>query len=107
MVFFTDKFLSLKDIKQKSYTQTSLITSLLKLKNYMDIRKKYEMYFMAFWIITLLPFFSTYLSSNILAIAGVFFYIAIVGFLGYLAYKKVDNQINSLMVKMDSKSEIV
>ncbi|WP_299102746.1 hypothetical protein [uncultured Winogradskyella sp.] len=103
IIFFMDKFLSLKGIKQKSYTQTSLIASVYKLKNYMCRRKKYEMYFIAFWILTLIPSSTAYFESHIFGIIGVMLYIAIVGFLGNLAYKKADKEIAILQRNIENQ----
>lgn len=103
LVFFIDKFLSLKEIKQKSYTQTSLVASISKLKSYMAKRKKYEMYFMAFWILTLIPSVTTYFESYVLGVFGIFAYITIVGFLGYLAYLKTDKEIELLETTMKNE----
>lgn len=103
IVFFIDKFLSLKEIKQKSYTQTSLVSSISKLKTYMANRKKYEMYFMTFWILTLIPSAATHVESNILGVIGIILYIVIVGFFGYLAYKKADKEIASLESTMENE----
>ena len=103
MVFFIDKFLSLKEIKQKAYTQTSLISSISKLKSYMLKRKKYEMYFMTFWLLTLIPSAATYFESNVLGAAGVILYIAIVGVFGNLAYRKTDKEISLLERTMENE----
>ena len=103
LVFFIDKFLSIKEIKQKSYTQTSLVASIAKLKSYMANRKKYEMYFMAFWILTLIPSATTHFESNVIGIVGMLLYIAIVGFLGYLAYMKTDKEIALLETTMQNE----
>ncbi|NRD24750.1 hypothetical protein HNV10_15965 [Winogradskyella litoriviva] len=106
LVFFIDKFLSIKDIKQKSYTQTSLVSSISKLKSYMAKRKKYEMYFMAFWILTLIPSATTYFESNIIGAIGVVLYIAIVAFMGNLAYKKTDKEIALLENTMENELQL-
>ncbi|AUC75508.1 hypothetical protein [Olleya sp. Bg11-27] len=105
IIFFIDKFMSLKDIRQKSYTQMSLLASITKLKTYMSRRKKYEMYFIAFWMLTLMPFSATYFSSNVYGILGVVLYIAVVGFLGNLAYKKSDKEILELEMTMSKELE--
>ncbi|WP_405572999.1 hypothetical protein [Winogradskyella sp. Asnod2-B02-A] len=96
IVFFMDKFLSLKEIKQKSYTQTSLVSSISKLRLYMANRKKYEMYFMAFWVLTLIPSSIGHFESNIIGIVAILCYIALVSVFGYLAYKKTDKEITLL-----------
>ncbi len=96
ILFFREKFLSIKAIKQKSYTQTSLISSISKLKTYMANRKKYEMYFMAFWIITLTPSAATHFKSNITGIIAIIFYIAVVYIFGNMAYQRSDREISLL-----------
>ena len=93
LIIYIFKFLSLKDIKQKSYTQTSLVSSISKFKNYISNRKKYEMYFMGFWNISLIPFATSFLESKFQAILFAVAYIGIVAILGNLAYKKVDKTI--------------
>lgn len=103
IVFFIDKFLSIKEIKQQSYTQTSLVSSISKLKTYMANRKKYEMYFMAFWVLTLIPSAATHFESNVSGIVGVLFYIAFVGVFGYLSYKKTDKELASLERTMENE----
>ena len=104
-IFYIDKFMSLKEIKQKSYTQMSLLASIAKLKAYMSRRKKYEMYFIAFWMLTLIPFLETYFSSNVYGVLGVVLYITIVGFLGNLAFKKSDKVILELEMTMSKELE--
>ncbi|WP_179335768.1 hypothetical protein [Winogradskyella costae] len=96
IVFFIDKFLSLKDIKQKSYTQTSLVSSISKFKTYMNNRKKYEMYFIAFWVLTLIPSASIHFDSNVSGILSISAYISFVGVFGYISYKKTEKEIASL-----------
>jgi hypothetical protein len=103
IVFFIDKFLSIKEIKQKSYTQTSLVSSISKLKTYMSNRKKYEMYFMAFWVLTLIPSAATHFESNTIGIIAMLLYIALVGVFGYLAYQKTDKEIDLLERTMENE----
>lgn len=103
IIFFIDKFLSVKAIKQKSYTQTSLVSSISKLKTYMSNRKKYEMYFMAFWVLTLIPSAASHFESNVFGIIGILLYIAIVSVFGYLAYKKTDKEIAMLESTMENE----
>ncbi|WP_289045193.1 hypothetical protein [uncultured Olleya sp.] len=105
IILFIDKFLSIKEIKQKSYTQMSLVASISKLKLYMSRRKKYEMYFIIFWMLTLIPFSSTYFNSNVYGILGVVLYIVVVAFFGDLAYKKTDKEILELELTMNKELE--
>ncbi|WP_296384614.1 hypothetical protein [Winogradskyella sp.] len=106
IIFFIDKFLSIKEIKQKSYTQTSLISSISKLKTYMANRKKYEMYFMTFWVLTLIPSATLHFESNVLGIVAILSYITLVSVLGYLAYKKTDKEIALLESTMEYELEL-
>lgn len=94
--FYIIKHLSLQDIKQKSYTQTSLISSISKFKAYMANRKKYEIYFLGLWVISLIPFATSVLDSQLYAILFAILYIAVVTVLGNLAYKKTDKTIAGL-----------
>ena len=106
IIFFIDKFLSLKGIKQKAYTQTSLISGISKFKTYMINRKKYEMYFMGFWMLTLIPSVSIYFESNILGVLSMLAYIAFVSVFGYMAYKKTDKEIAKLESTMDYELQL-
>ena len=106
IVFFIDKFLSLKEIKQKSYTQTSLVASISKFKTYMINRKKYEMYFISFWMLTLIPSFSMHFESNVLGILSVLAYFTFVSVFGYLSYKKTDKEIASLESTMEYELQL-
>ncbi|WP_178984389.1 hypothetical protein [Winogradskyella helgolandensis] len=106
IVFFIDKFLSLKDIKQKSYTQTTLVASISKFKTYMVNRKKYEMYFIAFWILTLIPTVSIHFDSNIFGVLSVLAYLIFVGVFGYLAYKKTEKEIAFLESTMEYELQL-
>ena len=99
------KFLSIKNIQQKSYTQTSLISSISKFKMYMANRKKYEMYFMAVWILSLIPFASSNITSKIIAVIAAGVYIAVVAVFGYLAFKKIDKDILVLETVMQKELE--
>ncbi|RED42238.1 hypothetical protein DFQ10_109133 [Winogradskyella eximia] len=106
IIFFIDKFLSVKEIKQKSYTQTSLASSISKLKVYMANRKKYEMYFMAFWVLTLIPSATAHFESNVIGIIAILTYIALVSVFGYLAYKKTDKEITLLERTMENELQL-
>ena len=106
IVFFIDKFLSLKDIKQKSYTQTSLVSGISKFKTYMDNRKRYEMYFMAFWVLTLIPSATIYFDSNILGVLAMLAYITFVSVFGHLAYKKTEKEIALLESTMEYELQL-
>jgi hypothetical protein len=89
------KYLQLDDIKQKSYTQKSLQSSVAKFKVYISNRKKYEMFVMSFWIITMVPYALNY-ESTLIVVSGCILYIILVSFFGSLAFKKVDSNIELL-----------
>ncbi len=97
------RFLSLANIKQKSYTQMSLVSSISKFKSYMKYRKKYEMYFLGFWVISLIPYASSSLESRSKAVLYAIAYIALVSVLGNLAFNKVDKKILDLEREMQSE----
>ena len=94
-IVYIVKYLQLADIKQKSYTQKSLKSSVSKFKVYMSNRKKYEMFVMSFWIITMIPYALNY-ESALIVILGCILYILLVSFIGVLAFKKVDSNIELL-----------
>ncbi|MGB3605549.1 hypothetical protein [Psychroserpens sp.] len=104
IVFYIINYLSLKDIKQKSYTQTSLVSSISKFKTYMAQRKKYEIYFMGIWVLSLIPVANTYFKSGFKAMFCAIVYIAIVYLMGNLAYKKVDRTI--LILEKDMQKQL-
>ena len=94
-IVYIFKYLQLDDIKQKSYTQTSLKSSVAKFKIYISNRKKYEMFVMSFWIIMMVPYALNF-ESTLIVISGCILYIVLVSFFGSLAFKKVDNNIELL-----------
>ena len=97
------KFLPLGDIALKSYNQKSLNSSISKLKVYSSIRKKREMYFISIWAVSLVPFISSYLGSDLKAIIAVFLFIAMTGGLGFLAFMKTTKDLNNIGKKMQIK----
>ena len=103
VVSYVFKFLPLSEIKQKSYTQTSFNSSVYKFKTYISNRKRYEIYFMAIWIISLTPFAIDQLGSKFEVFIGAFFYIVFVSFLGLLAFEKVEKTISTLEVVTDEE----
>lgn len=107
IVFFIDKFLSIKNIVQKSYTQTTLLSSITKLKVYMANRKKYEMYFIAFWILTLIPSAAKHFESNVEGVIAILFYIFVVFIFGNLAYKKSNQQIADLEQTIEAEMRLL
>jgi len=105
LVVYMVKFLSIKNIKQKSYTQASLTSSIAKFKEYMANRKKYEMYFMSIWVLSLIPFVSSEFVSVYIAILCAGIYIGVVTFLGSLAFKKIATDILRLETVMQKELE--
>ncbi|MEM5565334.1 hypothetical protein WNY78_09470 [Psychroserpens sp. AS72] len=101
LAYYMIKYLSLIGIKQKSYTQTSLISSISTFKSYMKKRKKYEMYFMSFWMLSILPFAISFLELKGQAILVTICYIAVSSYFGNLAYKKVDKIVEGLETEME------
>ena len=97
------KFLPLGDIALKSYNQKSLNSSISKLKVYSSIRKKREMYFISIWAVSLIPFISSYLGSDLKAVIAVFLFIAMTGGLGFLAFMKTTKDLNNIGKKMQIK----
>jgi hypothetical protein len=91
-IVYAIKYLQLTDIKQKSYTQTSLESSISKFKVYMTNRKRYETLVMAFYALTLIPFALGY-ESLALVLSICLIGILLVSFLGMLAFKRVDSNI--------------
>lgn len=106
LIYYMFKYLSIKDIKQKSYTQTSLVSSISKFKSYMKNRKKYEMYFMGFWMLSLLPYVIAFLESKSQAILVTISYIAVVYVFGKLAFMKMDKVIEKLERELETISHI-
>lgn len=101
-IIYTIKYLQTNNIKQKSYTQTSLNSGVLKFKQYILKREKYEMPVMAFYMITLVPFALRYKSITIV-ISVCLISLALVSFLGFLAFKKVDSNIELLEITLKNK----
>ena len=106
LVVFSVKFLSLKGIAQKTYTPMSMPSNISKLKTYLNNRKKYEKYFMIGWIISLVPYASFYLGSSAEAIIGALIAIVFISFFGWLAFKKVDKDLESIESAIQSNLEI-
>jgi uncharacterized membrane protein len=103
LVVYIVKFLLLKNIEQKSYTQQSLTSSISKFKAYIRSRKKFELLYISIWVISLIPFLSSYLGSDFKAIIAAILFIIITAILGIFAFlkterdlKKLEQQINNL-----------
>ena len=101
-VVYTIKYLQLTGIKQKSYTQTSLQSSILKFKLYMSNRKKYEMIAMALYAITIIPYALHY-ESVTFVISVFMIFLVLVSFLGILAFKKVKSDIELLELSLKNQ----
>ena len=105
-VFYTLKFLSLKKMKKKSYTQNSLGSSISKFRAYINNRKKYEYITTSIWILSLIPSlsqnFDSYLNASIFSII----LCVIVCFLGAKSFKKVEKIISGIesSIQVDSVS---
>ncbi len=95
-VFYIFKYLGLKGIEQNPNTPRELSSNLSKFKIYMKRRKKNELLFLAIWILSCIPAASMYFGSQFKAAIGGVVYILFVGFLGHLAFKKADKEINKL-----------
>jgi hypothetical protein len=65
---YINKFLILKNIDQNSYTSISLTSSIFKFKEYMTRRKKFEIFYISIWAMSLIPFLSTLLGSDLKAL---------------------------------------
>ncbi len=103
LVVYIVKFLLLKNIEQKSYTQQSLTSSISKFKAYIRSRKKFELLYISIWVISLIPFLSSYLGSDFKAIIAAILFIIITAILSIFAFlkterdlKKLEQQINNL-----------
>ncbi len=103
LAIYIFKFLPLGDIELKSYNQKALNSSISKLKVYTSIRKKREMYFISIWAVSLIPFISSYLESDVKAIIAVFIFIAMTGGLGFLAFMKTTKDLKNIGKKMQIK----
>lgn len=102
LVVFCIKFLSIKGIGQKTYTPNSMPSNISKLKTYLNNRKKYENYFMIIWIVSLIPFASFYLGSKAEAIIGALIFGVIISLLGWLAFKKIDRDLEVIESAMQA-----
>ena len=97
------KFLPLKNIEQKPYTKASLTSSISKFKAYIEQRKKFEILFISVWFLTLIPFLSTYSGSNFKALIVTILVIAITAVLGMLAFIRVEKELRTLEIQIQSK----
>ncbi len=99
-VFYALKYLSLKKMKKKSYTQNSLISSISEFRAYINNRKKYEYITTSIWILSLIPSlsqnFNSYQNASICSII----LCVIVCFLGAKSFKKVEKIISGIESNM-------
>lgn len=94
------KFLILKNIDQKSYTSISLSSSISKFRDYMTQRKKFEIFYISIWAISLIPFLSTRLGSDLKAIITAALFIILTATIGILGFKKANKEIQTLEMKI-------
>ncbi|MEO8933044.1 MAG: hypothetical protein ABI295_01955 [Xanthomarina sp.] len=95
-VVYIFKYLLLKNIDKNIDTPVLLTSNILKFKTYVAKRKNNELIYMSIWILSILPFASIYLGSEIKALIGAVLFILIVGFFGMLSFRKVDNELEKL-----------
>ena len=102
LMVYLSKYLSLKTIEQKSYTQTSLISSISKFRTYMTNRKKYEIYYTLIWTLSLFPFMASYFGSEFKAIIATVLFITITGVFGMLGFIKSERELKKLEIVMNN-----
>lgn len=102
-IFYIFKYLRLGGIEQNPANDEEVNSSLKKFKVYFEKRKKNEIFFVSIWAISFLPLASMYLGSDFKALIGLIIYIAIVGLIGNLAFRKADQEMKILQIKMESK----
>lgn len=107
LVLYMNLFLSLKDIKQKSYTTKSLFASILKFKDYMQKRKRFEMIYISIWFLSLSPFVYLRSGSALETILEIGIYLTATALLGMLAFKNVQKQIRNLESEVLSNMNLV
>lgn len=100
LVVYIFKFLLLKNIDQKSYTQMSLTSSISKFKAYVTQRKKFELLYISIWALSLTPFLSSYLGSGLEAIMAALIFITITAVLGMLGFIKAEKELKTLEAKI-------
>lgn len=103
LVVYILKFLPLRNIEQKPHTQGSLTSSISRFRVYIKQRKKFEILFISLWFLTLIPFLSSYLGSNFKAIIATILVIAITAVLGMLAFIRVEKELRTLEIQIQSK----
>ncbi len=103
MLVYIFKFLSLRNIEQRSYTPSSLTTSISKFKVFMKQRKKFEILFISIWFLSLIPYLSSYLGSDLKAIISTIILITITSVLGMLAFIKVEKNVITLETQVQTK----
>tara|TARA_R100000935_G_scaffold57551_1_gene91749 strand:- start:17 stop:517 length:501 start_codon:yes stop_codon:yes gene_type:complete len=103
MLVYIFKFLSLRNIEQRSHTPSSLTDSLSKFKVFMKQRKKFEILYISIWFLSLVPFVSSYLGSGLDAIISIVLLIIITSILGMLAFIKADKKVITLENRVQSK----
>ena len=100
-IVYAVKYLEIADIRQKSYTQTSLGTSVLKYKLYLSNRKKYDIVVIVLYALTIIPFTLRY-QSLIFVISAFIVGILSISIWSVFAFKKLDNNIDFLEATLKS-----
>ncbi len=103
MLVYIFKFLTLKNIEQRSYTPSSLTTSISKFKVFMKQRKKFEILFISIWFLSFIPYLSSYLGSDLKAILSTILLITITSVLGMLAFIKAEKNVITLETQVQTK----
>ncbi|CAM4281928.1 hypothetical protein [Gillisia hiemivivida] len=103
LVVYIVKFLLLKNIEQKSYTLQSLTSSISKFKAYIRSRKKFELLYISIWVISLIPFLSSYLGSDLKAIIAAIIFITITAVLGILGFKKATKDLEAIETQLQTE----
>ena len=103
LAFYLFKFLLIANMDQKSYTQMSLIASILKLKTYLTHRKKNEIYFTSIWSLSIIPFLSAHFESNANAFIAIIIFMVMVAIFGELSFKKTDKILKTLETTVQSE----
>ncbi|MGO3183905.1 MAG: hypothetical protein ACTIJ9_13850 [Aequorivita sp.] len=105
MVAYMFKFLSLKNIEQKSYTQMSLISSITKFKTHMKNRKNNEFYYVFIWLFSLIPVLYSRSESTTHVIVEIVLAVIVTGVLGMFLFRKTEVDINNLETVMQTELE--
>jgi len=96
LIWFSTKYLSLKTIKSKTITVSSINSNIKKYKTHLSERKRYEAFVMLFWLFTLLPIYFEYsgYSSTSYINAGVILVLII--FIGQFFFKIAEQKLTEI-----------